>query len=191
MSRVIRTETSRRWLPVATCARRPDRRTRGCHRQRRQRRLAARRGRGRRDRPPRRAASFRRKATAWVRAHGPASPTHPALTGAGKLPCRAVIHAVGPVWGEGDEDRKLAAAVTSSLALAAAQGFAQPRHARHQHRYLRLPQSARRARHPAGRARLHRQRTPRSRLQKSASPSSMNPRWRVFRSEFDRRWPPT
>jgi O-acetyl-ADP-ribose deacetylase (regulator of RNase III) len=29
-----------------------------------------------------------------------------------------VIHAVGPSWGEGDEDRKLAAAVIGSLALA-------------------------------------------------------------------------
>jgi len=59
----------------------------------------------------------------WVRTHGPASPTHPALTASGRLPCRAVIHAVGPVWGEGDEDRTLAAAVTSALALATAEGF--------------------------------------------------------------------
>ncbi len=59
----------------------------------------------------------------WVRTHGAAGPDHPALTGAGALPCRAVIHAVGPVWGEGDEDRKLAAAVTSALALATAEGF--------------------------------------------------------------------
>jgi O-acetyl-ADP-ribose deacetylase (regulator of RNase III) len=29
-----------------------------------------------------------------------------------------VIHAVGPVWGEGDEDAKLGAAVTGSLRLA-------------------------------------------------------------------------
>jgi O-acetyl-ADP-ribose deacetylase (regulator of RNase III) len=29
-----------------------------------------------------------------------------------------VIHAVGPVWGEGDEDKKLAAAITGSLRLA-------------------------------------------------------------------------
>lgn len=66
---------------------------------------------------------IQQESDAWVHAHGPASPTHPALTSAGRLPCRAVIHAVGPVWGEGDEDRKLAAAVTSSLALAEAQGF--------------------------------------------------------------------
>ncbi len=59
----------------------------------------------------------------WVRQHGPASHTRPALTGAGALPCRAVIHAVGPVWGSGDEDRKLQAAYTAALALAQAQGF--------------------------------------------------------------------
>ena len=40
------------------------------------------------------------------------------ITGAGLLPHRHVIHAVGPKMGEGDEDRKLAAAVRSSLALA-------------------------------------------------------------------------
>ena len=44
-----------------------------------------------------------------------------ALTGAGKLPARYVIHAVGPRWGEGDEDAKLKNAVHNSLALAAKQ----------------------------------------------------------------------
>jgi O-acetyl-ADP-ribose deacetylase (regulator of RNase III) len=60
---------------------------------------------------------------AWVRRNGPAAPGRPAITGAGDLPCRAVIHAVGPVWGEGDEDHKLDLAVRSSLELAAARGF--------------------------------------------------------------------
>ena len=41
-----------------------------------------------------------------------------ATTGAGALPCRWVIHAVGPVWGEGDEELKLRSAVRSSLAEA-------------------------------------------------------------------------
>ena len=60
---------------------------------------------------------------AWIRAHGSAAHDRPALTGSGRLPCRAVIHAVGPVWGSGDEDRKLEAAYTASLALAHAQKF--------------------------------------------------------------------
>jgi O-acetyl-ADP-ribose deacetylase (regulator of RNase III) len=55
---------------------------------------------------------------AWVRDHGPVSHEQPALTTAGRLPCRYVIHAVGPVWGEGDEDAKLHSAVTGALALA-------------------------------------------------------------------------
>jgi len=55
---------------------------------------------------------------AWVRQHGPVSHAEPAYTGAGSLPCRYVIHAVGPVWGEGDEDARLEAAVSGSLRLA-------------------------------------------------------------------------
>jgi len=55
---------------------------------------------------------------AWVREHGPVSHAEPAYTGAGRLPCRYVIHAVGPIWGEGNDDNKLAAAVTGSLTLA-------------------------------------------------------------------------
>jgi O-acetyl-ADP-ribose deacetylase (regulator of RNase III) len=45
------------------------------------------------------------------------------MTGAGRLPAGHVIHAVGPMWGEGDEDAKLRSAVQSSLALAEQQGF--------------------------------------------------------------------
>lgn len=40
------------------------------------------------------------------------------MTGAGNLPAKQVIHAVGPRMGEGDEDRKLSSAVRSALALA-------------------------------------------------------------------------
>ncbi len=40
------------------------------------------------------------------------------VTGAGRLACRYVIHAVGPVWGEGDEEAKLRHAVRSALACA-------------------------------------------------------------------------
>jgi O-acetyl-ADP-ribose deacetylase (regulator of RNase III) len=55
---------------------------------------------------------------AWVQEHGPVSNAEPAYTSGGRLPCRYVIHAVGPVWGEGGEDKKLAAAITGSLRLA-------------------------------------------------------------------------
>ncbi len=41
------------------------------------------------------------------------------ITGAGTLPAKFVIHAVGPRMGEGDEDNKLKSAVASSLMLAA------------------------------------------------------------------------
>ncbi len=38
-----------------------------------------------------------------------------ALTGAGKLKAKYIIHAVGPRWGEGDEEKKLKSAVKNSL----------------------------------------------------------------------------
>lgn len=52
---------------------------------------------------------------AWVQAHGPVSHAEPAYTHAGSLPCRYVIHAVGPVWGEGEEDARLSAAISGAL----------------------------------------------------------------------------
>lgn len=55
---------------------------------------------------------------AWVREHGPVSHAHPAWTLGGHLPAKYVIHAVGPVWGDGDEDKKLQDAVTGSLQVA-------------------------------------------------------------------------
>jgi O-acetyl-ADP-ribose deacetylase (regulator of RNase III) len=43
-----------------------------------------------------------------------------AVTSAGDLPCRWVIHAVGPIWGSGDEEALLRSAVRSSLDQASA-----------------------------------------------------------------------
>jgi O-acetyl-ADP-ribose deacetylase (regulator of RNase III) len=67
----------------------------------------------------------------WVRTHGTVTHAEPAWTSGGNLPCRYVIHAVGPVWGDiqpaacfakssagGEEDAKFAAAVTGSMKAA-------------------------------------------------------------------------
>jgi O-acetyl-ADP-ribose deacetylase len=45
------------------------------------------------------------------------------ITRSGRLPCKAVIHTVGPRMGEGDEDTKLGSAVRSSLTLASDRKF--------------------------------------------------------------------
>jgi O-acetyl-ADP-ribose deacetylase (regulator of RNase III) len=55
---------------------------------------------------------------AWVRDSGPITHGSPAITSAGRMPSRYVIHAVGPIWGEGDEDKKLHDAVYSALQMA-------------------------------------------------------------------------
>jgi O-acetyl-ADP-ribose deacetylase (regulator of RNase III) len=54
----------------------------------------------------------------WIRTKGTVSHAHPAWTSGGQLPAKYVIHAVGPVWGDGDEDAKLAEAVSGSLRVA-------------------------------------------------------------------------
>jgi len=61
---------------------------------------------------------------AWIRAHGLVSHARPAYTSAGHLPCRYVIHAVGPIWGSGDEEAKLGQAIRGSLELAEQLGLA-------------------------------------------------------------------
>jgi O-acetyl-ADP-ribose deacetylase (regulator of RNase III) len=55
----------------------------------------------------------------WIRNHGPVPHSRPAWTSGGRLPAKYVIHAVGPVWGDGEEDKKLSDAVTGSLRTAA------------------------------------------------------------------------
>jgi O-acetyl-ADP-ribose deacetylase (regulator of RNase III) len=58
------------------------------------------------------------ESNAWVKKHGPVTHAEPAYTSPGRLGCRYVIHAVGPVWGDGNEDQKLEDAVLGSLHLA-------------------------------------------------------------------------
>jgi O-acetyl-ADP-ribose deacetylase (regulator of RNase III) len=62
--------------------------------------------------------AIQRESDDWVRTHGPVSHEQPAWTSGGRLQARYVIHAVGPVWGSGDEDASLAAAVRGSLVVA-------------------------------------------------------------------------
>ena len=63
-------------------------------------------------------AAIQNESDDWIRQHGLVLHTNPAWTSVGLLPSKFVIHAVGPVWGDGDEDRKLADAVTGSLRVA-------------------------------------------------------------------------
>ena len=68
--------------------------------------------------------TVQKESNAWVREHGEVSHAKPAYTSGGDMPCKYIIHAVGPVWGDGDEDRKLADAVTGSLRVATDLGLA-------------------------------------------------------------------
>jgi O-acetyl-ADP-ribose deacetylase (regulator of RNase III) len=55
---------------------------------------------------------------AWIQKHGLVPHSRPAWTSGGSLSARYVIRAVGPVWGDGDEDAKLSDAITGSLRVA-------------------------------------------------------------------------
>lgn len=61
---------------------------------------------------------IQRESDEWIRQHGPVSHTHPAWTSGGLLPAKYIIHAVGPVWGSGNDDQKLSDAVTGSMRVA-------------------------------------------------------------------------
>jgi len=63
-------------------------------------------------------SSIQSESDEWVKIHGLATHDHPAITGAGSLPCQYIIHAVGPVWGEGDETEKLNRTIRASLIVA-------------------------------------------------------------------------
>jgi O-acetyl-ADP-ribose deacetylase (regulator of RNase III) len=62
--------------------------------------------------------AIQKESDGWVREHGRVSHANPAWTSGGHLPARYVIHAVGPMWGDGDEDKKLESAVAGSLRMA-------------------------------------------------------------------------
>jgi O-acetyl-ADP-ribose deacetylase (regulator of RNase III) len=63
-------------------------------------------------------AAIQHESNAWVGAHGPVTHGRPAWTSGGNLAARFVIHAVGPIWGEGEEDSKLEATVRGALRVA-------------------------------------------------------------------------
>ena len=63
-------------------------------------------------------ATIQKESDDWIRQHGSVPHSRPAWTSGGLLPSKYVIHAVGPVWGDGDDDRKLTDAVTGSLHVA-------------------------------------------------------------------------
>jgi O-acetyl-ADP-ribose deacetylase (regulator of RNase III) len=58
-----------------------------------------------------------------VSQRGPLRTGEAVATTAGKLPFKGVIHAVGPRYGEGDEENKLFNALTAAFALAAEKGW--------------------------------------------------------------------
>ncbi|MCB9895262.1 MAG: macro domain-containing protein [Planctomycetes bacterium] len=63
-------------------------------------------------------ASIQLDSADWVAEHGRVATGTAAITGGGKLSAKFVIHAVGPVWGTGNEVAKLTSAITSALELA-------------------------------------------------------------------------
>lgn len=71
-------------------------------------------------------AGIQAESAEWIAAHGKVPTGGVAMTGAGNLPCKAVIHAVGPVWNDNphDADALLRSAVWNSLELAQRKNFA-------------------------------------------------------------------
>jgi len=59
----------------------------------------------------------------YVAEHGPLATGQAVATTAGKLPYKAVIHAVGPMMGSGDEMQKLQHAITSCMDICEQQGW--------------------------------------------------------------------
>ena len=66
---------------------------------------------------------FQRESDELIRRIGPLPTGTAAVTGAGDLPFKGVIHAVGPRQGEGDEASKLEKALVSAFNLARERGW--------------------------------------------------------------------
>jgi O-acetyl-ADP-ribose deacetylase len=66
--------------------------------------------------------AVRAESNSWVVQHGPLSPGVAAVTTAGDMPARIVVHVAGPRYGENDDDAGLLAlAVAAALDAAAAE----------------------------------------------------------------------
>jgi O-acetyl-ADP-ribose deacetylase (regulator of RNase III) len=69
-------------------------------------------------------AALQEESDRLVRSHGPFATGSAVVTSAGKLPFKGVIHAVGPRFGEGDEESKLRQALLACWACAQERGWA-------------------------------------------------------------------
>jgi O-acetyl-ADP-ribose deacetylase (regulator of RNase III) len=67
--------------------------------------------------------SLQEESDRLVASRGPFPTGAAVATTAGKLPFKAVIHAVGPRYGEGDEEAKLVKALRAAFSLAAERGW--------------------------------------------------------------------
>ena len=67
--------------------------------------------------------ALQEESDALVRKHGPFPTGSAVVTTAGKLPFKGVIHAVGPRYGEGDEEAKLVQALKASFERAKERGW--------------------------------------------------------------------
>ena len=62
--------------------------------------------------------SIQQQSNEWVKKNGPVRTGSAAVTGAGDMDAKYIIHAVGPVMGSGEEDEKLKSAIRSALQIA-------------------------------------------------------------------------
>jgi len=62
--------------------------------------------------------SIQKESDKYVEKCGPVKTGEVAVTSAGKLKAKWIVHAVGPIWGEGQENEKLSSAIINSLKTA-------------------------------------------------------------------------